>query len=328
MNDKETAHLFATMQKNANKAVRKCLYEGCNQTAIISHLLQKRGIINSIAEQQHVYENSLNAFKKDFFAFNRIGLNEALSYPGFCNKHDTELFKDIESGVFDYKAYKTHLLLSYRALMIEKRKKEINIDWYNRIQNSKTLAHHLDKSFIEEIKVSIENEKKGMEDQKYHEEFFLSNLQNDKLRDFSFIYFKLPRTEVCSAAVFTYETSKEIAFMNLFHRHKINQPLTEIYFHLLPLADISIVIMGCIIENIDKCWEYIESFSHGEEMSQLKKISDLLICQVENWVCSPSFYNSNCKKRETEINSLVRLSMKHPNERRSLDFNLFEPQAN
>lgn len=312
------------MQKNANKAARQCLYKSCNETAIVSHLLQKRGIINSISEQQHVYENSLNAFKKDFFAFNRIGLAEALSYPGFCNKHDTELFKDIESGVLDYKAYKTHLLLSYRALMIEKRKKEINIDWYNRILNAKTLAPHLDKGFIMEIKESIKCEKEGMQDQQYHEEFFLSNIKDDTLRDFKFIYFELPKIELCSAAVFTYETSEEIALINLFQKHKINEPLTEIYFHLLPLSEMSIVIMGCLNKDIDKCWEYIQGYSQGDEKYRLKKVSDLLICQVENWVCSPSFYNSNCKKREAEINSLVRFSMKHSNERRELEFNLFE----
>lgn len=324
MKEKEIAHLIATMQKNANKASRQCLYNGCNEAAIISHLLQKRGIINSISEQQHVYEISLHAFKKDFFAFNRIGLAEALSYPGFCNKHDTELFKDIESGALDYKAYKTHLLLSYRALMIEKRKKEINIDWYNRILNAKTLAPHLDNGFIMEIHESIKGEKEGMQDQQHYERFFLSNIEDQTLRDFKFVYFELPRIEVCSAAVFTYETSEEIALMNLFQKDKINDPLTEIYFHLLPLVDKSIVIMGCLNKNIDKCWSYIQSYSEGDEKYRLKKVSDLLICQVENWVCSPSFYISNCKRREAEINSLVRLSMKNPNERRELEFNLFE----
>lgn len=312
------------MQKNANKATRKCLYRGCSATAIISHLLQKRGIINSISEQQHVYENSLNAFKKDFFAFKRIGMAEALSYPGFCNKHDTELFKDIESGVLDYNAYRTHLLLSYRALMIEKRKKEINIDWYNRILNARTLASHLDKYFIIEIHESIKGEKEVMQDQQYYEDIFLSDIENDTLRNFKFLYFELPKIEVCSAAVFTYETSEEIALMQLFQKDKINEPLTEIYFHLLPFLNKSIVIMGCMTKNVDKCWEYIQSYSIGDERSRLKKVSDLLICQIENWVCSPSFYNTYCKSREAEINGLVRFSMKHPNERRQLDFNLFE----
>lgn len=324
MKEKEIAHLIATMQKNANKARRQCLYNGCNEVAINSHLLQKRGIINSISEKQHVYENSPHAFKKDYFAFNRIGLDEALSYPGFCNKHDTELFKEIESDTLDYKAYKTHLLLSYRALMIEKRKKEINIDWYTRILDSNMLAPHLDNEFIMKIHESIKGEKEGMQDQQHYEKYFLFNIGNESLRDFRFVYFELPRIEVCSSAVFSYETSEEIELMNLFQKNKFNDPLTEIYFHLLPFAEKSIVIMGCLNENIEKCWSYIQSFFEGDENYRLKKVSDLLICQIENWVCSPSFYASNCKRREAEINSLIRLSMKHPNERRELEFNLFE----
>jgi hypothetical protein len=208
--------------------------------------------------------------------------------------------------------------------MIEKRKKEINIDWYSRISNSKLLAPHLDEGFKRELEESKKAENDGIRDQEYYENFFLSNIQDDKLQDFEFIYFELPKIEICSSAVFTYETSNEIALINLFQRHKINEPLTEIYFHLLPLSDKSIVIMGCIKNNMTKCWKYISGFSQGSKKEQLKKISDLLIAQVENWVCSPTFYKTNCKKREAEINSLVRLSMKHPDERRELSFNLFE----
>lgn len=61
----------------------------------------------------------------------------------------------------------------------------------------------------------------------------------------------------------------------------------------------------------------------GDETYQLKKVSDLLMCQVENWVCSPSFYEKKCKSRLSEITRLLRDSIVHPNERRELDFNLF-----
>ena len=73
LKEEEITYLIATMQKNANKAGRQCLYNGCNEAAIISHLLQKRGIINSISEQQHVYEHSLHAFKKGLLALIVLG---------------------------------------------------------------------------------------------------------------------------------------------------------------------------------------------------------------------------------------------------------------
>ena len=107
-------------------------------------------------------------------------------------------------------------------------------------------------------------------------------------------------------------------------RHKKDEPLNEIYFHLLPFVDKSVVIMGCLKNRPTKVWEFITDFNKKDQIHSLKKISDLLICQVENWVCSPAFYKNYFKSREDEINHLVRISMKHPDERRSLDFNLFE----
>ena len=324
MKNQEITHLISQMQKNANKTARTCLYMGCKESSIISHLLQKRGIISSIAEQQHVIEISLNAFKKDFFHFRSVGIGEALSYPGFCNKHDTELFKEIESGILDYEAYRTHLLLSYRALMIEKRKKEINIDWYTRIRRSRLVYPELDATTKMKIEESLAGEIEGIQDQQFYEEYFLTNISDVSLRDFEFTYFELPKIEICSSAVFTYETSGEIAINNLLHRNNIDDPLTQIYFHLLPFSDKSVVIMGCLKGKISKCREFIHGFDCGESNQSLKKISDLLISQVENWVCSPTFYRNNCKKREIEINALVRLSMKHQDERRTLNFSLFE----
>lgn len=260
MKEKQITHIITKLQKNANLVPRKCLYKDCNEVAINSHLLQKKGILSSISEQQHVYEISLNAYNVDFLSFKRTGIGEALSYIGFCNSHDTEIFKEIESGFLDYNNYKAQLLLSYRSLMIERRKKEINIDWYNQILNAKSLEPYLDRNFINNIKTSIKEEEQGIQDQEYYEKFFLSNIENESLRDFVFTCIELPRVEICSSSVFTYETSYEITLMNLLHRTKTMQPLTDIYFHLLPLVDKSVVILGCLNQSGGKCSEYTKLY--------------------------------------------------------------------
>lgn len=324
MKQKEITNLIFKFQKSAKNAPRPCLHDGCNQLSIDSHLLQKKGIIDSISENQHVVEISLNGFKKDFFEFKRVGIKEALSYPGFCNTHDTELFREIETDHVNFSDYKTQLLLSYRALMIERRKKEINIDWKNKIINSNTLSPFLDDAFKRELHESGIANKLGIQDQEHYKKLFLENLTNDKLQLFQFIYFELPRIEICSSAIFSYETTQEIAIKNILNRDKEKEPLTDVYFHLIPLSDKSIVIMGCNKQKVNICWDFISSFNLGNPNQSMKRISDLLICQVENWVCSPSFYLNYCKKRETKINNLVRISMRHPDERRELDFNIFD----
>lgn len=323
MKEKEIKNLIEKLRKRAKQAKRKCLHANCNETAIDSHLLQKKGIINQISENNHVWELGMNNYKKDLFFFKRIGINDAFSFPGFCSNHDNKLFKEIEKETIDYSDYRTQLLFSYRAVMNEKRKKEIIIDSNNRILNSNTLKLYLNDSSFQDLEQSNHGQKSGIKDELYYEKFFLSNINDSTRQDFMFLTFELPRTEVCSSAVFTYETTDEINHMMRYESYKVDKPLTEIYFNLLPATDKSIVIIGCLKERADICWKYIERIKSDSSNVSLKMISDILLCQVENWLCSNRLYQTRLKAKEKEIIDITHETVRHGNERRELEFNLF-----
>lgn len=97
MESKAFKGILLNIHNNTLKKKRKCLFEHCNEESIQSHLLQKNGVINHIAEHQHIYQNILSPFEEFYFDFKRTGLNDALTCPAFCNKHDTELFQEIET---------------------------------------------------------------------------------------------------------------------------------------------------------------------------------------------------------------------------------------
>ena len=147
MNVKRANSIMAKLLKRAKEAKWNCLYPNCEKDSIMSHLLQKNGILSRISTNRHVLEiqsthNKNN--KKDKHEIKSIGLNEAFAFPGFCISHDTLLFEKIENGnTIDYYDYYTQLLFSYRALMNESRKKEIIVDYYNRILKSSELQNHL-----------------------------------------------------------------------------------------------------------------------------------------------------------------------------------------
>jgi len=323
MKDKEIRNLIEKLKKRAKHAPRKCLFDNCQELAINSHLLQKNGMIDQIAENNHVMELGIDNFIQDVFYFKRIGINDAFSFAGFCNYHDNSLFKEIESPDIDYTDYRTQLLFSYRSVMNEMRKKVILIDFYNRILNSLTLKIYLNDTYFENIKTNKRGQQDGINDELHYEKYFLSNIKDSTKRDFKFITFELSKIEICSSAVFTYETSEEINHMMRYESYKQQKPLTEIYFNFLPADDKSIVIMGCLNERISLCWDYIESFITNSQYKSLKKISDLLLCQVENWLCSQTMYQTNLKAKEKDIIKITHESIRHPNERRELNFNLF-----
>jgi hypothetical protein len=120
--------------------------------------------------------------------------------------------------------------------------------------------------------------------------------------------------------VFTYETSKEI---NNLNSNKSEKPLSDIFVNIIPVNNKTQIIFGCLNAHKESCWDYINSFNTGEKVSSLKKISDLLICQIENWLCSPTIYKTLLKPIEREIIDNISESIRHENERRELEFNMF-----
>lgn len=105
----------------------KCLHGDiagaiCDRPATDSHTVQRRGGLAAIAEDGHVLTALTN-----FHALNssdgkpeprRVGIGAASTYPGFCNAHDTALFRPIEGADIELNA-EAALLFAYRAIGYE-----------------------------------------------------------------------------------------------------------------------------------------------------------------------------------------------------------------
>ena len=115
-----------SLRKNKKK-IWPCCFPNCHEKANNSHLLQRNGILNRIAEGGHV--TSLvevpSSSMSMRFKFDKVGLNNVMAYPVFCNNHDTEIFRSIEENSLNIMQKWGNLLLAYRATASERRKKEI-----------------------------------------------------------------------------------------------------------------------------------------------------------------------------------------------------------
>ena len=134
----DTVKILAAIQKNMDKKSWPCIYGGCDQHAINSHLLQRHGVLDRVVENGHLYEVK----RCDYYKWNRnppiefkmVGLNRAISLPLFCHEHDSRLFRSIEQDEIDCSDYRMQLLLSYRTVCAEIRKKEMNIEFLGRMK--------------------------------------------------------------------------------------------------------------------------------------------------------------------------------------------------
>lgn len=319
MTDREIKRIINKHETTTRKKKRKCFLTNCNNKSITSHLLQKNGILNHIATDNHLYQFGIDPYKPNLFNFEKIGVNKAFTFPGFCNKHDTSIFKEIETEEIDFSQYRTNLLFSYRILANELRKKEILIDRFTSILNDFALNLYYDYRYFHDLKERIKGHRQALKDGEYYLKHFYSDINNNT-KNFTFLTIELPYVEFCASGVFTYETTAEI---NNIPDWLWDKPLTDIYFNLLPVQGKSIAIFGCLTEMKDKCWNYISEFDIPEKNSSLKKIGDLLLTRVENWLCSESVY-THLKQYESIITKITHESIRTPHERRTLSFNLFE----
>lgn len=318
MKEKELRSIIRKLEITAFNKKRTCLHPMCTESSIQSHLLQKKGILKNIAFENHLYKLGVNPLRTHSFFFEKIGINEAFTFPGFCNTHDTSAFKEIETKEIDFSKYRVNLLFSYRILANELRKKEILIDWHKSLINNFILNQYFDNSYFSNLRSHIKGCKLALQDINYFLQKFYIDMFNNK-ESFSFYSFELPFVEVCASGVFTYETTNE---MRQIPDWLSDKPPTDIYFNLLPLEGKSIVIFGCLTEHKDKCWEYILSFNDQDYKKSLKRVGDLLLTKVENWLCSYSVY-TKLKEYEEEISRITYESIESLDERRDLSFNLF-----
>lgn len=290
--------------------------DNCEQMAINSHLLQRHGILDNIIENGHVYEIK----RKDFFKwdqngpveFKRIGLNQALSLPLFCSKHDNELFRPIEQHIPDCSDYNTQLLFSYRAICAEIRRKEINIEITNRIKKSSSLL------FPDDIATNlIEFNKVGIRDLTSYKKMIEEELSSPN-KNFFFVCHRYDPIKIYASSSFNINSGTEMS--------DLNKILDCGFIHIIPTTISTNIILGYHKQHSNPFLEnYITSWKNLDNTDLGYKLTDLFLTRIEAWGLAPSLYTllSETNKKKY-LNTMKNQMQQSPQFTSEIKFNLFE----
>ena len=128
---------IAKAEKRMQKNATECLCPSCKRKAIRSHALQKNGWLSGIAEEGHVMGVQRQIAAPLFKAspesppvpgIERLGLNEASTFWGYCNQHDTQLFDCIERQPLCRGDVKQVMAFHLRAMSFERVAKQMQQD--------------------------------------------------------------------------------------------------------------------------------------------------------------------------------------------------------
>ncbi|CAM3144143.1 hypothetical protein [Flavobacterium frigoris] len=308
---------FHDCKKNAIKRIVKCYHPNCNEKSINSHILQKNGILSSIAKDNHLWEHILNQFKEPHFQFKRTGINEIFSFNCFCQKHDSELFKIIETENINFNDYKSCLLFTLRTIYNEKFRKEVNIDIYQNMLKSE-LTENFDREFLQ---LTLEQEKLGLNDLILNENDIWNDI-NQNTESYVFEVREISKIELCLSAFYNYETTFE---MNLyrFKYGKDMERISEIFINLFPYKDKSVLLMGYNKKDEKSVkGDFYTYFKESEKRVQ-RKLTNLFLFACETWVISEKLYFSKFKGIENIIAFASKYSTENYNERQTFALNMF-----
>jgi hypothetical protein len=96
----------------------------CTQQAIRAHSIQNRQTITLLEKDNHVIawqpRRSKNGHNIDFnIEFRRIGRSKASVFCGFCNQHDADIFRPLDTKPLDITDREQLFLLAYRCITYE-----------------------------------------------------------------------------------------------------------------------------------------------------------------------------------------------------------------
>lgn len=314
----EFKKVYAGISKNIKNKKWSCIIDSCNNASINSHLLQQNGILNTIAEENHVIEiKATDSFswgeKKPPMEFKRISVGQALSLSLFCNNHDSSIFKKVETAPVDFSDIENQILLSYRAVCAEIRKKEMSKETFSRMLNSSLIHSYIP---ISDFELFIQGSKRGIADLNFYKKEFEDALELNR-NEFEFVVYKYPLIKVyCSAAYSPFETEKT-PFEGI--------PLNYIFIHIIPYNQELTIIIGYHKRYFKQyITDYINSWKDLSLQNLEKMLTNLFATKVENWGLSPKI-NRNISKSTIskfveyfEQNSLNHLI------NQKVEFNLFE----
>lgn len=302
-------------KKEAQGDINICYHPDCNEKSINTHILQKNGILSEISPDRHLRKLLLNRFKEPHYEFKRKGIEQVFCFNGFCNKHDTELFREIETKDIDFDKYSTFLKFSLRALYNEINRKEVIVKYYKRLLDDFPIYSN------PRILAEIKQKELGIQDFQNVESRIWSDI-NSGTENYIFEYRELPFIEICASGFFTYETTEEIIAYEQKYGKQYPE-YTNIFISFFPYKGKSILQMGYPKEKELVVKPYFNQFFKLSAKKAYRLLTNVLLFS-EIWVCSESYYKKNIEKNEDLFLAAYFSNRTRTNQRALYDLNFID----
>ena len=270
-----------------------CMYPGCTNNPINSHSIQKSLFSSLVDDTNHVLmlKTKFTHKERPSASMKRVGVNEATTFPGLCEKHDETLFADIEKKEIDFNNPYHNFLVAYRALLYENYAK---IHSYENIKNIAknysnsgnpdqftmtalsimAYSHYLGMFYTSKVKSLLDI---PLLNKQYNSELFFG---------VKILSFQLP---LFLSSIFTPSYDFEEKIINKFDDSKISP--NYFFLSILPSKSETYIFYSILKRQKNNFGNIFSKLNQSSDEDILIYLSELIIRYTENFVISPDYWN-------------------------------------
>lgn len=317
--ESESARLKGLYQSLA-KATKKwrtpklCAFQGCKEKSIArSHTIQKSGPLAFISEDQHVLHPGLGMEGK--MQMQRVGLNNASVFPGFCKKHESlfEVFEQRKALITS----RDVILQTFRVVVRELVRVNLEIEHLKYLKDnfSKTRDEYitnkikavagqkvsvsgvnvLGDAMLEMLELHVSQKEKTASE--IHNGIYAELLDsiNTNSTLVSLIHIESPDLlPVCLSGIGVFHVRKEDG----------TKVSANIFLCILPGPTGSEIILATQNSDNSLLQQYVGSCLNGR-LALLRAIESWMLNQTDHWFMTPSEWDKLPKNRQSELLHLM-----------------------
>ncbi|MED1093941.1 SEC-C domain-containing protein [Bacillus paramycoides] len=271
--------------------------ERCEELIKGAHSIQNNRILNRVSDDGHVYHIRGEVEKSELKpVFKKLSRNKASTFFGFCNFHDTELFKPIEQKEYNQESIQ-NFLFAFRALTLHyhNKNRELNLLQNHFKEFPDSMLNGQDVYGYRQALLSISDCAKQYE-------IFNNNYMESNFEKIRTIYRKIDfEVNFASSASFAVRKDLKGNTINEVYTNKKTEKMPLIFITIYPIENGTNILLSYHQDDDVIYHEYFEQLKRLPISDLLKHLNFLLIEYTENIFFKPSWIESMEDKQKQSI---------------------------
>lgn len=277
--------------------------EKCVREIKNAHSIQNNRILNKISVNNHVYRFSNKVTKRDIeVELKKVSKNKASTFFGFCDFHDTELFKPIELREYNEEPLQD-FLFAFRALCLESHKKARELEVRKNIFRKRPELM-VDRASVFQYQVSCLD----IEDYTESRELFKQDYFNNDFSKIRTLYRKLD-FEIEFATSSAFAIQHDIYGNEIQDIYSLREDISMIYVNVYPVDGGTNILLSYRIDQDLKFEEYFKQLETLTDQKLMQHLNRLIIQYTENIFLSPNFVESLTERERVSLTDTIQSSI-------------------